>query len=61
MPVIARVIRYAVIPHPAIRVEGRTRSGAIQFAGVNYLAPIDIKLTDEADLRRMMRLERYCQ
>jgi hypothetical protein len=30
---------------------------AIQFAGVNYLAPIDIKLTDEADLRRMMRLD----
>jgi hypothetical protein len=26
MPIIARVIRYAVIPHPAIRVGGRTRS-----------------------------------
>jgi caspase domain-containing protein len=30
---------------------------AIQFAGVNYLAPVDIKLTDEADLRRMIRLD----
>jgi uncharacterized caspase-like protein len=30
---------------------------AIQFAGVNYLAPIDVKLTDEADLRRMVRLD----
>ena len=30
---------------------------AIQFAGLNYLAPVDIKLTDEADLRRMVRLD----
>lgn len=30
---------------------------AIQFAGVNYLAPIDAKLTDEADLRRLVRLD----
>jgi uncharacterized caspase-like protein len=30
---------------------------AIQFAGVNYLAPVDIKLTDEADLRRMVKLD----
>ena len=30
---------------------------AIQFAGINYLAPIDVKLTDEADLRRMVRLD----
>jgi hypothetical protein len=30
---------------------------AIQFAGVNYLAPIDLQLNDEADLRRMMRLD----
>jgi len=27
MPITARVVRHAVIPHPAIRVEGRTRSG----------------------------------
>src|SRR5581483_2497038 len=26
---------------------------ALQFAGVNYLAPIDTELVDEADLRRM--------
>jgi uncharacterized caspase-like protein len=30
---------------------------AIQFAGVNYLAPVDLKLTDEADLRRMVRVD----
>jgi caspase domain-containing protein/uncharacterized protein DUF4189 len=30
---------------------------ALQFAGSNYLAPIDAKLTDEADLRRMVRLD----
>jgi len=30
---------------------------AMQFAGVNYLAPIDAKLTDEADLRRMTRVD----
>ena len=30
---------------------------ALQFGGVNYLAPIDAKLTDEADLRRMVRLD----
>ena len=30
---------------------------AIQFNGVNYLAPVDLKLNDEADLRRMTRLD----
>jgi uncharacterized caspase-like protein len=30
---------------------------AIQFAGVNYLMPVDAKLTDEADLRRMTRVD----
>lgn len=30
---------------------------AIQFNGVNYLAPVDVKLTDEADLHRMVRLD----
>jgi len=30
---------------------------AMQFAGVNYLIPIDAKLTDEADLRRMTRVD----
>jgi uncharacterized caspase-like protein len=30
---------------------------ALQFAGVNYLVPIDAKLVDEADLRRMTRLD----
>jgi uncharacterized caspase-like protein len=30
---------------------------ALQFAGVNYLAPVDARLTDEADLRRMVRVD----
>jgi S1-C subfamily serine protease len=30
---------------------------AMQFAGVNYLMPIDAKLSDEADLRRMARVD----
>lgn len=34
---------------------------ALQFAGVNYLAPIDTRLVDEADLRRMVRLDEVVQ
>lgn len=30
---------------------------AMQFAGTNYLIPIDVKLTDEADLRRMTKVD----
>jgi uncharacterized caspase-like protein len=30
---------------------------AMQFAGVNYLMPIDAKLSDEADLRRLARVD----
>jgi hypothetical protein len=30
---------------------------ALQFGGVNYLAPIDTRLTDVADLRRWVRLD----
>jgi uncharacterized caspase-like protein len=30
---------------------------AMQFAGVNYLMPVDAKLSDEADLRRMTRVD----
>jgi hypothetical protein len=30
---------------------------AMQFAGINYLMPIDAKLSDEADLRRMTRVD----
>jgi uncharacterized caspase-like protein len=30
---------------------------AMQFAGVNYLIPVDAKLTDETDLRRMVRVD----
>lgn len=34
---------------------------ALQFAGVNYLAPIDTLLVDEADLRRLVRLDEMVQ
>jgi formylglycine-generating enzyme required for sulfatase activity len=30
---------------------------AMQFAGINYLMPVDAKLSDEADLRRMARVD----
>ena len=30
---------------------------ALQFAGVNYLVPVDASLRDEADLRRMARAD----
>src|ERR1700730_688420 len=30
---------------------------AMQFAGVNYLMPVDARLADEADLRRMARVD----
>jgi hypothetical protein len=30
---------------------------AMQFSGINYLVPVDAKLTDEADLRRLMRVD----
>jgi uncharacterized caspase-like protein len=30
---------------------------AIQYNGINYLIPVDAKLTDEADLRRMARVD----
>jgi hypothetical protein len=30
---------------------------ALQFGGVNYLAPVDAQLTDVADLRRLVRLD----
>jgi hypothetical protein len=30
---------------------------ALQFGGVNYLVPIDAQLTDEADLRRLVRID----
>ncbi len=30
---------------------------ALQFSGVNYLAPVDAKLTDEADLRLLTRVD----
>src|SRR5258707_14134660 len=30
---------------------------AVQFAGTNYLIPINVKLADEADLRRMTKVD----
>ena len=30
---------------------------ALQFGGINYLVPVDAQLSDEADLRRLVRLD----
>ena len=30
---------------------------ALQFGGINYLVPVDAQLSDEADLRRMVRVD----
>ena len=30
---------------------------AMQFAGINYLMPVDARLTDEADLRRLAKID----
>src|ERR1700759_3975303 len=30
---------------------------ALQFAGVNYIVPVDAQLRDEADLRRMLKVD----
>ena len=30
---------------------------ALQFGGINYLVPVDAQLNDEADLRRMVRVD----
>jgi hypothetical protein len=47
-----------VTPSPTNTVSKRDYSGhALQFGGVNYLAPIDTKLMDEADLHRLVRLD----
>jgi Caspase domain len=51
------VIRFAKAARSADVAMFYYSGHAMQFAGVNYLAPVDLKLTDETDLRRMVRLD----
>jgi C-terminal peptidase prc len=50
-------IRFARIARTADVAVFYYSGHAIQYAGVNYLMPIDAKLRDEADLRRMSRVD----
>ncbi len=51
------VIRFAKAARSADVAMFYYSGHAMQFAGVNYLAPVDLRLTDETDLRRMVRLD----
>jgi Caspase domain len=44
------------VPFCAASSEGYT-GHALQFGGINYLMPVDAQLNDEADLRRMVRVD----
>jgi Caspase domain/Domain of unknown function (DUF4189) len=51
------MIRFARVARTADVAMFYYSGHALQFGGANYLAPIDIKLNDEADLRRMIRVD----
>jgi formylglycine-generating enzyme required for sulfatase activity len=53
----AATIRFARVARNADVAMFYYSGHAMQFGGVNYLMPVDAKLTDEADLRRMVRLD----
>jgi Caspase domain len=53
----AATIRFARVARTADVALFYYSGHALQFGGVNYLAPVDAKLTDEADLRRMVRVD----
>jgi uncharacterized caspase-like protein len=53
----AATIRFARVARTADVAMFYYSGHALQFGGVNYLAPVDAKLTDEADLRRMVRVD----
>jgi formylglycine-generating enzyme required for sulfatase activity len=50
-------IRFARAAHDADVAIFYYSGHAMQFAGSNYLIPVDAKLVDEADLRRMTRVD----
>jgi uncharacterized caspase-like protein len=51
------IIRFARAMHVADVAMFYYSGHALQFGGVNYLMPVDAKLDDEADLRRMVRVD----
>ena len=51
------IIKFARAAHTADVAIFYYTGHALQFGGTNYLVPVDARLTDEADLRRMVRVD----
>src|SRR6516165_2604705 len=51
------IIKFARAVHAADVAMFYYSGHALQFGGINYLMPVDAKLDDEADLRRMVRVD----
>jgi len=51
------IIKFARAMHTAEVAMFYYSGHALQFGGINYLMPVDAKLDDEADLRRMVRVD----
>jgi hypothetical protein len=51
------IIKFAREVHAADVAMFYYSGHALQFGGINYLMPVDAKLDDEADLRRMVRVD----
>jgi Caspase domain len=51
------IIKFARAVHTADVAIFYYTGHALQFGGVNYLVPVDAQLNDEADLRRMVRVD----
>jgi hypothetical protein len=51
------MIRFARAVHTADIAMFYYSGHALQFGGINYLMPVDARLDDEADLRRMVRVD----
>jgi hypothetical protein len=51
------MIRFARAAHTADVAMFYYSGHALQFGGINYLMPVDARLDDEADLRRMVRVD----
>jgi len=51
------IIKFARAAHTADVAIFYYTGHALQFGGTNYLVPVDAQLTDEADLRRMVRVD----
>jgi Caspase domain len=51
------MIKFARAAHTADVAMFYYTGHALQFGGINYLVPVDAQLNDEADLRRMVRVD----